>query len=62
MSELLSMLINLACFFWWIYPFAFVLFLLAAINSTTHDGPNDIAWGTGAAVSLFLLVLSLIYR
>lgn len=40
----------------WIAPFTFVFFLLSAIKETIKEGPNDVAFGFGAAISLLIIV------
>ena len=44
---------KLVSYLWWVYPFAFIFFLLAAIQQLIKSGPNDVVYGFGAAVSLF---------
>ena len=41
---------------WWIFPFAFVFSLVAAIKEVVKDGPNDLKYALISAVSLFVLV------
>ena len=58
---MLWFVLKLVSYLWWVYPFAFIFFLLAAIQQLIKSGPNDVVYGFGAAVSLFLMVVSLIY-
>ena len=40
---------------WWLMPFLFVFFLLAAIREIVQDGSKEIQFGFAAAVSLLSL-------
>ena len=40
---------------WWLMPFLFVFFLLAAIREIVQDGSKEVQFGFAAAVSLLSL-------
>lgn len=40
---------------WWLMPFLFVFFLLAAIREIVQGGGKEIQYGFAAAVSLLIL-------
>ena len=54
--ELLFRFLYAACaHLWWLMPFLFVFFLLAAIREIVHDGSKDLQYGMTAAVCLLIL-------
>lgn len=53
--------INLCSGIWWLMPFLFVFFLLAAIREIVHDGKNDLKYGLAAACSLLILCFAFLY-
>ena len=42
-----------------VVPFAFVFFLLYAIQDAVRGGPRDIAYGFGAGVCLLIILVAL---
>ena len=57
-----SFIINLCSGIWWLMPFLFVFFLLAAIREVVRDGNNDLKYGAAAAFCLLVLCTALMFR
>lgn len=58
MQILIQIILLVVSWIWWIAPFTFVFFLIAAIKESIRDGDKDITYGVLAAISLFVLVVA----
>lgn len=59
---ILQFIFNLCSGIWWLMPFLFVFFLLAAIREIVHEGSNDLKYGLAAAFCLLVLCTALMFR
>ncbi len=59
---ILQLILNLCSGIWWLMPFLFVFFLLAAIREVVHEGNNDLKYGFAAAFCLLVLCTAFMYR
>ena len=59
---ILQFIFNLCSGIWWLMPFLFVLFLLAAIREIVHEGSNDLKYGLAAAFCLLVLCTAFMFR
>ena len=57
-----NFIINLCFGIWWLMPFLFVFFLLAAIREVVHDGSNDLKYGLAAGFCLLILCTAIMFR
>ena len=55
MELLFKFLAGACAHIWWLMPFLFVFFLLAAIREIVQGGSKDVQFGFAAAVSLLIL-------
>ena len=55
MELLFKFLSSTLAHIWWLMPFLFVFFLLAAIREIVQGGSRDVQFGFAAAVSLLIL-------
>ena len=61
MELLFSFLSGTLAHIWWLMPFLFVFFLLAAIREIVQGGSKDVQYGFAAAVSLLILCAAILF-
>ena len=59
---ILQFILNLCSGIWWLMPFLFVFFLLAAIREVVREGSNDLKYALAAAFCLLVLCAAFMYR